>query len=114
MGSGACGYLSFNSVKVRVGVEVSEISFGNGIQLMPNPNNGSFVLKGTLGAAADQEVAIEIADMLGQMVYNNKVVATNGVVDEQIILGNTLAKGFYLLTLRSGAESKVFRFVIGG
>jgi len=61
---------------------------------------------------ADQQVAIEITDMLGQSVYRANVLARNGELDERIQLSNTLANGMYVLTLRSDAERKVFHVVI--
>ena len=82
------------------------------IRLIPNPNNGTFTVKGTLGNTFDEHVALEITDMLGQVVYKNEVKTSSGKLNESIQLGNRLANGVYLLTLKSDSENKVFHFVI--
>ncbi len=91
-------------------VSVSQ-TIGN-VSVVPNPNKGAFSVKGSLNSTTDQEATIEITNMLGQTVYSNKVIAKGGVIDEQINLGSNLANGMYLLNLRSGADTKVFHFVL--
>jgi hypothetical protein len=115
LSSGGCaGLLGFNSVTIHVrGVSVKQITTtGGDIKLSPNPNKGVFTVKGTLGTIADEEVTLEITDMLGQVVYTNKVIARNGAINQQIDMGNALANGMYILNLRSGTENKVFHIVI--
>ena len=58
------------------------------------------------------EQALEIADMLGQVIYKDNVMAHGGNLNEKIQLSSTIANGMYLLTLRSGATSNVFHIVI--
>ena len=112
----ACGSLStFNSVIITLagGVSVSGVQGAAGnIALMPNPNKGDFTVKGTLGSTADQEVTLEITDVLGQVVYTSKVMTRNGVINERIHIGNNIANGMYVLSLRSDTENKVFHVVI--
>ncbi len=81
------------------------------IKLVPNPNKGTFSIKGNLGIVIDEDVTFEITDMIGQLVYTGKVVARNGEIDEHFRLSN-LANGMYILNLRSGAGNKVFHVVI--
>jgi hypothetical protein len=80
--------------------------------VVPNPNHGVFTVKGALGTTDDEEVTIEITDVIGQVVYTNKVVAKNGELDEKIQLRNHVASGMYLLTLHTTSESKVFHVVV--
>jgi len=82
------------------------------IRLVPNPNKGAFSLKGTLGNADIDGAYIEVTNMLGQVVYKEQIKTPNGMVDEQVQLGSSLANGMYLLNLRSGAGNSVFHFVI--
>ena len=82
------------------------------IRLMPNPNKGTFTVKGTLGVKMDQEVSIELSDVLGQVLYHTKVASHNGEVNEQITLGSNVANGMYMLTLKTPTENKVFHVVI--
>ena len=113
--SSSCGDLStFNSVIIYIqGVGVTTVKgVAGNIQLMPNPNKGAFTVKGTLGNTADEEVTMEITDVLGQVVYKNKVMSRNGVIDEQIQLGSTVANGMYVLSLHTATENKVFHVVI--
>ena len=109
-----CAMSSINSVVVKVhpvGVEHMSLS-GADITLLPNPNNGSFTVKGTLGAGADEEVTMEITNMLGQVVYNAKSMAQNGVLNEQVNAGANLPAGIYILALHTANASGTFRFVV--
>ena len=113
--SGMCGGVTTSKLIVITinDVSVKQIIANNSdIKLIPNPNKGVFNLKGTLGTADDQEVYVEVTNMLGQVVYKNKIMSVNGVVDEHIELGGSLANGMYLLNLRSGSINDVFHFVV--
>ena len=114
-GSGECGLYTFNSaVIITDGIlNVKQITSGNSdIRLLPNPNNGSFMLRGTLGTTQDEEVSVEITDMVGQVIYKTKILAVNGKINEQIRLNNALPNGMYSLNLHSQTENKVFHMVI--
>ena len=82
------------------------------VRLIPNPNNGTFMIRGTIGANRDEAIIVEITNMLGQVVYSSTGVAMDGVINQQILLGNNLANGMYLLHVKSGSESKLLHFVI--
>ncbi len=114
-GSGLCGGLPSTKavvVNVRNNVGVAQVtSAGSDIRVMPNPNKGSFAIKGSLGIADDQELTVEITNMLGQVVYANKILAQNGNVDQHVQLNN-IANGMYLLSLRSATENTVVHIVI--
>ena len=109
-----CNLEGFNSVKIHVfNVGVKAVTFGAGdIRLLPNPNKGDFMVKGTLGTTEDEEITMEVTDMIGQVVYKNKVIVHNGIINEHIQMTNTLANGMYMMNLHSGSDSKVFHFVI--
>jgi hypothetical protein len=99
----------FGSVLMRTTTGVSGVTFTNSdIRLLPNPNTGDFVIRGTVGNADDQDFVAEITDMLGQVIYKDNVSAHSGNINQHISLSNTLANGMYMLTLRSATESKVF------
>jgi hypothetical protein len=112
---GNCGLTGFNSVSMKVttpGVGVTHVpGIGRDIILVPNPNKGDFSVKGSLSSAANEEVTLEVTDMIGQVVYSNKVTAHGGEINEHIMLKN-LANGMYLLNMRTGDEKTVFHFVI--
>ena len=82
------------------------------VRLMPNPNRGAFNLRGTLGTIGDEDVYVEVTNMLGEVMYRNKITTANGAIDERIQLNNNIANGMYLLNLRSGTSNTVFHFVV--
>ncbi len=91
--------------------EVAKVAEGMDISVMPNPNNGIFHISGFLGSTDNDEVVLEVTNMLGQVVYQNKIVAQNGVVNEQVRL-NTVANGMYILTLSSDGQHKAFHIIV--
>ena len=108
-----CGMSAINSVVFRVHpVGVTQISFaGANIQVTPNPNNGTFTVKGTIGTSTE-EVAVDLTNMLGQTVYKNTVTALDGVLNEQITTNNSLAEGIYILGVHTTSGSGTFRIVV--
>jgi hypothetical protein len=111
---GPCGGTSTskNQIVHLVNVGVQQVSSASDIRVSPNPSKGFFIVKGSLGITDDAEVTIEVTNMLGQVVYNNKVMTHNGDIDEHIQLGSSLSNGMYILSLKSGADSKVFHIVV--
>jgi len=85
---------------------------GSDITVLPNPNKGEFTIKGSLGVNTDEEVSLELTDVLGQVIYKNKVTAKNGKLNEHIQLVNTIANGMYMLILHSDGVNEVFHVVI--
>jgi uncharacterized protein YjdB len=112
--SGACKNIgTFDWVFISVaalGVQQTGTS-GSDIRLVPNPNSGSFTIKGSIGTA-DETLQAEVTDMLGQVVYRNEVQVVKGKVNAQVGLTNNLANGMYMLTLHSENTKMVFHFVI--
>lgn len=101
-------FLTFTPPPIGVIAHTASIA---DIKLSPNPNKGSFYIKGTLGTITDEEVTYEITNMLGQIVYTNKLTARTGRVNEHIEQ-TQLSNGMYLLTLRTAGDSKTFHFVV--
>ena len=114
-GSGLCGLYTFNSALIITDgvLNVQQATAGTSdIRLIPNPNNGTFTIRGTLATIQDEEVTVEITDLLGQVVFKNKVMAMNGKINEQVKLNSTLTNGMYSLSLQSQHEHKVFHLVV--
>ncbi len=80
--------------------------------LVPNPNNGTFTISGTIDAIADGKVTIKVADMLGQIIYINDAQITNGTLNEHITLDRTLANGIYVINIISAEGSYVMHMVL--
>ena len=113
--SGTCGGTPAGkgvTLKVRNTTGVSTIGNGSDIRVLPNPNKGTFTIKGSLNSAVSEDVSLEIVNMIGQVVYRNKIVAANGTINEQVNLGNSMANGMYILSVRSDSENNIFHFVI--
>ena len=112
----SCGNLSASATYVvrSSNVNVTQVSGTNdNVYVVPNPNKGSFSIKGALGTVTvDQEVTLEMTDMLGQSIYKSKVMTHNGMIDEHVQLGKSIANGMYILSLHAGTDQKVFHVVI--
>jgi len=82
------------------------------VTIVPNPNSGSFTLRGDLGVQTDEEIHIEITNMLGQVAYVHTTQAGNGLINVHVLPENDLATGTYLLTLHSEHMNRVVRFTV--
>jgi hypothetical protein len=91
---------------------VRSVNNHNSIELLPNPNNGAFTLKGKLNDASEEKVNIIVSDVLGQKVYQSDASVLNGILNEKIMLDNVLANGMYTVTVTTGAGSVVFRMIL--
>ncbi len=87
-------------------------SEGNPFTLLPNPNAGSFTIRGLLKAGGEK-VSIVVTDMLGQEVYSRAVSATGNIMNERVDMVNTIADGVYLVSVTSGERHVVFHMVVG-
>jgi hypothetical protein len=83
------------------------------ITVQPNPGRDVFNVVGTLGTSvSEEEVQLDMTDVLGKVIYSNRVTARNGMLNESIRLTGNVASGVYLLNIRSSAGSQVFRLVV--
>ena len=82
------------------------------VALVPNPNKGTFALKGTMNDVASGEVGVEITDVVGRVVYHGTTMAVNGKVDMQIGLDDNVVNGVYYLRISAEGVSDVRHFVI--
>jgi hypothetical protein len=114
MVTGLCGNVSTTkSVTVTIANDgIVPVAAAGDIRVVPNPNNGIFTIKGYSGTTADQEVSLEITDVLGQVVYNSRITAHNGEINEAVQLGKSVANGMYLLNVNTGTEHRVFHIVV--
>ena len=107
---------SVTSGGISVSVAATGVAqLGNGINsltLLPNPNGGSFTIKGALASAADDHVDIVVTDMLGQTVYREKSAINNGKVNAQLNLSSIVPNGMYLVSVTAGEGHVVFHVVI--
>ncbi|GAA4463658.1 hypothetical protein GCM10023093_12640 [Nemorincola caseinilytica] len=90
----------------------SQAGIQSDIRLMPNPNKGTFQVRGTLAGGATEDVVVDVTDMLGQVVYKGTLRAIQGRIDAQVMLTNALANGMYILTLHTQEGQASFHFVM--
>ena len=99
-------------LKNKVTTEIKLVPvLNNNLAIFPNPNNGVFSITGTLNSLIDENVSLEITDMLGLVVYKNKLEVQKGNINTQVILNN-LANGTYFMNIRSETATNVCRFLI--
>ena len=114
-GTGPCDMPSFNTVMVRF-QDLTNTTTVNGkddILVVPNPNKGSFFIKGVVSSSPAEGYSYQLADMLGRVVYAGVAHAENGVINEHVTLADPIANGMYLLVLRApGGEDKTFHIAI--
>ena len=99
-----------SEANVTTHIIVSALPFE--VRLQPNPNNGTFTVSGIVGSNKDEVVTLEITNMLGQVIYTGKIIATGGIINEQISLNN-LANGNYLMNVNRNGTHKAIQFVVG-
>ncbi len=96
-----------------VGLATHDVNNGfNDLALAPNPNKGTFRLKGNLNTVESGEVALDITDVIGKTVYKKTVNSVSGKVDTEIVLDEHIANGVYYLRITSGGETDVRHFMI--
>src|SRR5690554_3133555 len=96
------------SIQVQSRLGVEDNSSLSGVQLYPNPLNGSslYVNAPKLNG---EEVTLSINDMLGRLVYNAQHSFTDNAT--QIDLPKDINSGVYLVTLSSNGEAKTLRVI---
>jgi len=83
------------------------------LAVFPNPNNGVFVVGGSLDIPVDQDVSVQIFNMRGQPVYQSTPLISSGIIDRQITLDEGLPRGIYLLQISSSnGETHTLRLLI--
>ena len=101
-----------NSIVITVTVGIKQISNSeNQISLLPNPNNGSFNLIGKINPD-EENCEIEITNMLGQILYTQKLVTPNGIIDKQIVINNKIKSEFYQLKMITKNSTYLIGFIV--
>jgi hypothetical protein len=109
--SGICPVTGHDWVYINVAnVGVKSIAGADDITIIPNPNKGDFLVKGTV--AGTDKVSLELTDVLGQSVYRTELQPQAGRLNDRIHLSTTLANGMYLLTLRTASGTTVLHMVV--
>ncbi|HLP52814.1 MAG TPA: T9SS type A sorting domain-containing protein [Chitinophagales bacterium] len=85
-----------------ISVSVKDVAVMGGVKLYPNPNSGSFVIE--FSDAAEREV--EIMDVIGQVVYSNRLSAKLNSINAD------LSAGIYLIRLNQNGNWQSMKVTI--
>jgi hypothetical protein len=77
--------------------------------VIPNPNNGNFVLN-IESAVAGREATISIHDMLGVELYNESISQMPATLRKE--LNMNLSQGIYLLTIGTESSKKTWKIMV--
>ncbi len=86
-------------------------SLPDNIELYPNPNPGSFTVKGNFEGTGVEHVAIVVMNPLGQVVFSDNAALTSQQLNKDLRIDH-LANGVYLLQLNADGMSKTIRFSV--
>lgn len=100
-----------NSITVEIGdgVNISETEITSGINLVPNPNRGQFVLSGQLNYNGNARISV--VNMLGQTIYQTDSKIINHQLYQNIELPK-VANGIYHLLLETEGDKMNIKFSI--
>jgi hypothetical protein len=82
------------------------------VTIFPNPNNGTFTVKGSLPNMENKTVSFEINNMLGQVMYRSQTTVQNNELNHQVEFEHAPPPGIYFLHVEQNGASKIFRFSI--
>ncbi len=106
--------ISASPVSVKVTEGISNI--GGTIattDFYPNPNNGTFTIKGTVAAAhSEQEVKVYVLNMLGQTIFTDAISLTGNAFSKQLTLPVGIASGMYMLHLTIDGATSSMKFTV--
>ncbi len=108
-------YIGISNRKVVYGqgfLSVGAVDASQQLTLFPNPNNGSFLLAGTVNNVNDNSATVEIFDVLGRSVFRQSTQIHNGKLEMPVRLRADISNGLYVLKLQVSASTYVLRFIV--
>jgi hypothetical protein len=101
-----------NPVVVGTNVGVANIAASlSNVQLFPNPNNGSFTIKGDYENSNSNTVSVEVLNPIGQVILRDKAQVQNNAINKSVDIKN-IPDGIYLLRVSDNTQSKTLRFTV--
>jgi hypothetical protein len=89
---------------------VQTLSQGLFFSLFPNPNNGTFTIKGH--GINGNTTELDITDMYGQTVFSRTILPGTGDINLPVALPGNMPGGIYTAHYVSDAGNRVFSFII--
>jgi subtilisin-like proprotein convertase family protein len=83
------------AIQSTVGIQAAEGAVGLSIQILPNPNNGSFEM--SILNVENKQLLVSITDMLGQLVLSKEI---SGIGGNNKIEVTGMSKGIYLASVK--------------
>jgi hypothetical protein len=77
----------------------------------PVPSSGDIQVRGVFGCNT-QQLDIAVFNALGQRVFYQEIAAPNGVLNEELVLDRSLARGMYFLKIKGAGQYRVFRLLL--
>jgi hypothetical protein len=103
---GPCATDSVSSNVINVGLQQA-LAMNSEIALYPNPNNGTFIIAGSVKGAT---ASVLVVNSIGQTVYRRNILISNNYINEPISISG-LASGSYYVQIE-GAQTTVLKFNI--
>jgi hypothetical protein len=91
-------------------IGISEVSDDNSIQIIPNPNNGNFII--SLNDETRGNVSFNIFNNVGQNVYQYAAVKNSDQMSNEFSLSE-LSAGVYFVHIKSDGINSMKKLVIG-
>lgn len=98
--------ISLNTVGIPI------IKTNSNMNVYPNPNKGSFTIKGSLPGISNEDATIQVTDVLGRVVHQQTLTVVNGNINAQISMATGIASGVYVLSLQSGTTKTITHFIV--
>ena len=61
---------------------------------------------------ASENVEVEIADMIGQVVYKDDAAISNGMINKNVAMSDKIPNGIYMLRIKTANGNEVIRFTL--
>lgn len=104
-GPNGCSNTARDTLRVYACVGVDELENDLGLNVYPNPNNGSFTLEVSTGKEID--AAVQIITIDGRLVYSDRI-SGSGVMTKAIDIAE-LANGIYYLKLETKDTARTYK-----
>ncbi len=104
-----CGQVNASKTLSVFGTAVDDLLTEWGLQLLPNPNNGRFVLKAKKAPASN--LSVDVFDMQGRIIRQKQIQASGGSFQQQFDLRKE-AKGIYFLRISDGERAANMKIVV--
>ncbi|MGC8865026.1 MAG: C25 family cysteine peptidase [Bacteroidales bacterium] len=88
---------------------IDELSAQLGVNIIPNPNDGNFLLE--LSSIKPMNVDVKVVNVFGKSIFTQKGLRVEGKIQSSLHLAN-IADGVYFLLLDANGQTLSYRLVI--